>query len=297
MLWKPAWWVAERAKGNTIRSSHGETYAVPPVKLGFSTSAYTVPIPMTTNPPTPTTSVTRTADLAAFVTTRWSLVARAGGPASEERRLALADLCESYWYPVYAFARRKGHAAEEARDLVQGFFADFLEREDVTRADADLGRFRSYLLGAFVHFATNEWNRAQAVKRGGDRQSFSLDHEMAEGRFQGEDHGELGPEASYERAWALSLIESVIVRLRAEYEERGRGEVFDRLRPMLSFDGEAESYQKIAHEMGTTEGAVKVAVHRLRGRFASLLRRAIADTVCDPAEVEEEIRGLFEALG
>ncbi len=252
---------------------------------------------MSSNPPTPSPSTPRAPDLAAFVTTRWSLVARAGGPASAERRAALADLCESYWYPVYAFARSKGNDADHARDLVQGFFADFLERDDVARADADRGRFRSYLLGAFVHFATNEWKRTQAVKRGGDRQSFSLDHELAEGRFQGEGNSELDPEASYERAWALNLIESVIVRLRAEYEDGGKGEVFDRLRPMLSFDGEAENYQKIAKDMGTTEGAVKVAVHRLRGRFASLLRRAIADTVEDQAEVEDEIRGLFEALG
>ena len=233
----------------------------------------------------------------AFVTTRWSLVVRAGQGDEAERRLALSALCETYWYPVYAFARRGGSEVEDARDLVQSFFTRLLERGELARADAERGRFRSYLLACFVHFRTNEWDRANAKKRGGGQVSFSLDHERAEGRFHDEPLDEDDPERLFSRTWARTLLEEVVLRLRNEYAEGGRGELFERLRPALTGEQEAASYRAIAEETGTTEGAVKVAVHRMRRRFGLLLRREIAHTLRDPAQVEDEIRGLFEALG
>lgn len=234
----------------------------------------------------------------AFHTTRWSVVARAkGGGDVEEQRAALSALCETYWYPVYAFARRKGRSVDDARDLVQGFFTRLLEREDLARADAERGRFRSFLLGCFVHFLANEHDRATAEKRGGGRVLFSLDQEHAEGRFRDEPTDEEDPERAFQRTWALTLIENVVVRLRGEYEAGGKGELFEHLRTSLTGDPGVARHAEIAEAMDTTAGAVKVAAHRMRGRFRSLLRREIADTLRDPADVEDEIRGLFEALG
>jgi RNA polymerase sigma-70 factor (ECF subfamily) len=234
----------------------------------------------------------------AFHTTHWSVVARACDDGNLElQRVALSALCETYWYPVYAFARRKGYAVEDACDLVQSFFTRLLEREDLAQADAERGRFRSFLLGCFVHFLANEWDRANADKRGGGRVEFSLDHERAEGRFQDEPTGEEDPERAFLRNWALTLIERVVVKLRGEYEDGGKGELFEQLRTSLTGDPGGARYAEIAEEMDTTEGAVKVAAHRLRGRFGTLLRREIADTLRDPGDVEDEIRGLFEALG
>ena len=233
-----------------------------------------------------------------FATTRWSVVA-AAGPESDERtrRAALSALCETYWYPVYAFARRKGNAVEDARDLVQAFFTKLLERSDLSRADAARGRFRSYLLGCFSHFAANEWDHARTQKRGAGQVGFSLDEEIAEGRYDAEPVDGDDPERAFARTWARTLLEEVVVRLRNEYEEGGKAEMFDHLKPALSGDDDAQSYREIADALGTTEGAVKVAAHRLRKRFGEILRREIADTVNDPADVEEELRGMFEALG
>ena len=183
------------------------------------------------------------------------------------------------------------------RDLVQSFFTRLLERDDLARADAERGRFRSFLLACFVNFRANEHDRASAEKRGGGRPGFSLDRARAEGRFRDEPADEQDPERAFLRTWALTLIEQVVVRLRSEYEDGGKGELFEQLRGTLTGEAGGTRYAEIADAMGTTEGAVKVAAHRLRKRFASLLRREIAATLRDPDDVEDEIRGLFEALG
>lgn len=226
-----------------------------------------------------------------FATTRWSVVAAAGGDA-DERRAALAVLCETYWYPIYAFARRHERAAEDALDLAQGFFAHLLEGADVARADASRGRFRAYLLGAFKHWLSNERDRARAKKRGGD--ALVLDGEDAERRFRAEAAEGDDPERAFERSWARSLLERVLATLRAEYEAGDKGELFERLKPALS--GDAVPYAELARELETNEGALRVAVHRLRRRFGECLRHEIAHTLEDPTEVDEELHGLFEAL-
>ena len=234
----------------------------------------------------------------AFATTRWSVVARAQSHGDEPlRRAALSTLCESYWYPVYAFARRRGHGAEDARDLVQSFFTRFLERDDLASADAERGRFRSFLLGCFENFASNERDRAQAQKRGGGFVGFSLDNDFAENRYQFEPVENEDAERIFIRSWARTLLEDVVERLREEYDNGGKSELFERLKPVLQGDDQAQVYGDLAQSLDTTEGAIKVAVYRLRKRFGEILRRTIADTVTDPAQVEDELQGLFEALG
>ena len=234
----------------------------------------------------------------AFATTRWSVVASAQAHGDERaRRAALSTLCESYWYPVYAFARRKGHNAEDSRDLVQSFFTRFLERDDLALANAERGRFRSFLLSCFVNFSSNEWDRAQAQKRGGGYVGFSLDDTIAEDRFHREPADEEDAERSFMRSWARTLLEDVMLQLRAEYEEGGKATLFESLKHVLQGDDDAKSYREIAEALDATEGAIKVAAHRLKKRFGELLRRAIADTVENSSQVEDEIQGLFEALG
>jgi RNA polymerase sigma-70 factor (ECF subfamily) len=241
--------------------------------------------------------VSTTGGGASFATTRWSVVAAAGrGTDERARRSALGALCEAYWFPVYAFARRKGHRPEDARDLVQGFFTRLLEKDVLAGADAERGRFRSFLLGCFVHYSANERNAANARKRGGGRVGFSLDDAVAEERLSLEPADDDDPERVYQRTWARTVLEQVVVRLRSEYEEGGKGEIYEALEPTLTGDGTASSYREIAAALGTSEGAVKVAAHRLRRRFGEVLRREIADTVEAPSDVEDELRGLLEAL-
>lgn len=226
-----------------------------------------------------------------FATTRWSLVAAANGPAA---RQALAELCRMYWYPVYAFVRRSGRPADDAGDLTQEFFARLIERAGVAGADRAKGRFRSYLLGACRHFLANERDRAAAQKRGGGRAVGSLDVADAEHRYAAEPADGRTPEQIFERRWALTLLDGVLAGLRAEYAAAGQDALFDRLKSSLT--GDAGPYADLAAELGLTEGAVKVAAHRLRRRYRDRLRAAIAETVATPEEVEAEIRDLFAAL-
>jgi RNA polymerase sigma factor (sigma-70 family) len=224
-----------------------------------------------------------------FATTRWSLVAAAKGPAA---RQALAELCELYWYPVYAFVRRRGHSPHDAADLTQAFFARLIETAGIAGADPDKGRFRSYLLGAVRHFLANEHDRAVAKKRGGGRVIESLNLSDAERRYAAEPADGRTPEQLFERRWALTLLDGVLAGLRAEYAASGQAVLFDRLKATLT--GDAGPYADLAAELGMTEGAVKVAAHRLRRRYRDRLRAAIAETADD---VEAEIRDLFTALG
>jgi RNA polymerase sigma factor (sigma-70 family) len=227
-----------------------------------------------------------------FATTRWSLVAAAKDPAA---RQVLAELCGLYWYPVYAFFRRRGHSADDAGDLTQEFFARLIEKAGIAGADRAKGRFRSYLLGACRHFLTNEHDRAAAQKRGGGRVIGSLDFSDAERRYAAEPADDRTPEQLFERRWALTLLDGVLAGLRAEYVTAGQEPLFDRLKSSLT--GEAGSYADLAAELGMTEGAVKVAAHRLRRRYRDRLRAAIAETVETDDDVEAEIRDLFAALG
>ncbi len=232
-----------------------------------------------------------------FATTQWSLVLAAGQRGSPSAEEALARLCALYWYPVFAFVRRQGHPTEEAQDLTQGFFARLIEKGDLSAADRNRGRFRSFLLTNCRFFLANERDRALAKKRGGGRVPLSIDVAVAEGRYeQALAHGET-PERLYDRQWCLTLLEGVLEAVRAEYEASGKQSVFDRLQPFLTGDPDAGSHADAARDLGTSAGAVKVAVHRLRRRYRDELRRRVADTVGSDGDVEDEIRYLLETLG
>ena len=231
-----------------------------------------------------------------FLTTRWSVVQAAASEDTAVSRRALAELCEGYWVPLYAYLRRSGHEAEQARDVIQGFFARLLEKRDL-RADPVGGKFRSFLLASLRHFLSSERERERAVKRGGGRRPLSLDFDDADSRYSQEPSDALTPEKIFERDWALTLIDRTLESVGAEYAARGRGRLFDRLKLAITAQGEEASHKELAVELGMTEGAINVAVHRLRKRFREHLRREIADTLEDPRDVEDEIRELFVILG
>ncbi len=230
-----------------------------------------------------------------FATTRWSLI-QAAAPESPECKRALAELCELYWYPLYSFVRRQGHGAEEALDLTQGFFAGFLEREDVTKAEAERGRFRCYLMVAMKHFLANQHDHREALKRGGGRQILSLDTNLAESRYATEPVDGWSPERLFERRWALQILQIALDRLREEYVAKDREALFNRIRPLLEGTREVP-YREIAGHFDLSEGAVKVTVHRCRRRFGELLREEVASTLKSPDTVDQEIQWLREALG
>jgi RNA polymerase sigma-70 factor (ECF subfamily) len=231
-----------------------------------------------------------------FPTTHWSCVAAAGSDRDDQSREALARLCAGYWYPLYAFVRRRGHGADEALDLVQGYFARLLEKGVLAAADPARGRFRSFLMADCAHYVSHERARAAAWKRGGGLRPVSIDARDAEGRFLVEPAEGLTPEHVFERAWATTLLARVVNQLREEYEAAGRATAFDRLKPVLVGGAAEVPYAQIAAELGTTENAIQAAVYRLRRRYAALLRQQIAATVADPKDVEDEIRDLFTAL-
>jgi RNA polymerase sigma-70 factor (ECF subfamily) len=231
-----------------------------------------------------------------FASTRWSLVVAAGRGDAPEARSALAALCQIYWYPLYAYVRRSGHPADEAKDLTQEFFARLLEKHYLRAADAERGRFRSYLLTAFRRFLSKERHQARALKRGGGRRMLALDFDHGESRFCLEPTTDVTAEVLYERRWALAMLDRVMVRLRDESERVGKREGFDRLKVFLTGEAAVPSYRDVAAELGTTEGAVKVAVHRLRRRFREVVLAEIAQTVSTPEEVDEELRHLFDAI-
>ncbi len=232
-----------------------------------------------------------------FATTRWSVVLAAGERDTPGSREALARLCETYWYPLYAFARRWGHTADEAQELTQEFFSRLLEKHYLGDVRPERGRFRSFLLASLKHFLLNERDRALAQKRGGGQAPIPLEIDTAEGRYRLEPVETTTPETVFERRWALTLLERVLQRLGDEYAETGRAQLFDALKGLLTGQSDAPKYAEIGAALGMSDGAVKVAVHRLRRRFGELLRDEIADTVSDPAEIDDEIRYLFKVLG
>lgn len=228
-----------------------------------------------------------------FVTTQWSVVLAAATASSTTARQALAVLCEKYWPPLYAFIRRQGYSPEDAQDLTQGFFASLLKSESLKNVGPDRGRFRSFLLAAVKHYLSSERKRARAQKRGGGKLPFSLDFTREEDQLHIEPTDPLTPERIFERRWVLALLDSTLARMADEARERGEAETFERLRPYLTREEPLAPYTEVAAALGSTEGAVKVAVHRLRKRFAELLRAEIAETLSNSDTIDEEIQYLF----
>ncbi|HTF88798.1 MAG TPA: sigma-70 family RNA polymerase sigma factor [Planctomycetota bacterium] len=230
-----------------------------------------------------------------FLTTRWSIVRAAGGQDKTLARAALASLCQSYWYPLYAFVRRKGVAAQDAEDVVQGFFAQVLANDNFLRVAPEKGRFRSYLLVCAQNHLANLRDGEKAQKRGEGRAALDIDFSSADTRFGLEATVE-DPNRAFERAWALALLERALVGLEQEYRASDRGALFDVLKPELT-GGTGAGYASYAARLDSNEAAIKVAVHRLRKRYRERLRAEIAQTVADESEIEAEIRDLFAALG
>ncbi len=232
-----------------------------------------------------------------FVTTHWSLVgaAKLDEAGQTRAREALEELCRAYWYPLYAFVRSRGYSAVDAQDLTQGFFARIIETGGFASADRERGRFRSYLLGAMKHFLANEWHRAQTQKRSGQVQFIEWDALDLEARYAGASNLADDPEHLFDREWALETIAGALQVLRDEMKKAGKGDLFDALKGNLT--GEDESpREEIAARLGMSEGAVKVAVHRLRRRYGKLLRAAIAETVSNEADLNDEMRYLVAVL-
>jgi RNA polymerase sigma-70 factor (ECF subfamily) len=231
-----------------------------------------------------------------FTTTHWSVVVAARDAPSAQSALALEQLCRIYWYPLYAFIRRRGFDAHDAQDLTQEFFYRLLDRNYLSAVDYRKGKFRSFLLAALEHFLANEWRRAKAQKRGGHVAFVSINDDTAENRFIQAPSSEAAPEKAYEQAWAMSLLEQSLNRLRAEATSAAKADTFERLKGFLTGDKQPVTYAELARQMNTTEAALKMTVSRMRARYGELLREEIANTVTTPDEVEDELRALFAAL-
>jgi len=229
-----------------------------------------------------------------FTTTRWSLVVAAGQHPSPEAQQALETLCRTYWYPLCAFVRRLGHQPNDAQDLTQAFFTRLLEKDYLQAADPNRGKFRSFLLASFKHFLSKERDRARTQKRGGGRPVLPLDFEVGEKRYHLEPAHDWTAEKIYERRWAFTLLDQVLARLREEFEQTGKATVFNALKGFLT--GEDLPHRQVAADLDMTEGAVKVAVHRLRCRYRELVLAEIGQTVSERGDVDEELRHLFAAI-
>jgi RNA polymerase sigma-70 factor (ECF subfamily) len=235
---------------------------------------------------------------ARFAMTRWSLVMAARDGTPSQARTALADLCEAYWYPLYAYMRRRGYPADQAEDLTQEFFVRFVDKEFLLRdVDRSKGRFRNLLLAAFRHFLTARRRWFRARKRGGGRRILSIDAPDAEGRYALEPADSLTPERQYERDYALTLLKRVLDRLGQEYESKGREKLFESLKSCLVAEQDGVTFARIAEEMGTSPEAVRKEAQRFRGRYRAMLRTEVTRTVSGPGQVEDEIRALFAILG
>jgi RNA polymerase sigma-70 factor (ECF subfamily) len=223
-------------------------------------------------------------------------VLAASSPESTRYQEALEMLCQTYWYPLYAFLRRLGHDRHQAEDCIQGFFANLLEKRGLRLVDPKYGKFRSFMLAALKHFLADQRNRELAQKRGGGWKALSIDFENAENQYALELAHNLSPERLFEKSWALAVLERTMARLKAESAAAGKQKLFDHLKVCLLGVGDSVSYRQMAAELGMTEGAVKVAVHRLRRRYRELLRHEIVQTVATADEADEEIQNLFAAL-
>ncbi len=231
-----------------------------------------------------------------FATTRWSVVLAAGRRSLPEASAALEDLCQSYWYPLYVYVRRRGYTGDAAADLTQEFFSRLLEKNRLAQVDRRKGKFRSFLLASMKHFLANEWDKSQARKRGGGRAPISIELSTAEAAYRLEPVDEITAERAFERRWALTLLDSVLHQLRAEYVAGGRKDLFDGIKGKLTHRDSADGYREIAANLKMSEGAVKVAVHRLRKRYRELLVHEVGQTVTAAGEIDDEIRDLFKAV-
>lgn len=231
-----------------------------------------------------------------FATTHWSVVRAAGKSSSPRYKEAMGTLCKIYWFPLYAYLRRQGYNNNEAEEYTQAFFAQLLEKHGLRLADPKQGKFRTFLLISLKYFLANERNRARAKKRGGGRKLLSLNFENAENRYALEPSHELSPEKLFERSWALAVLERTMRRLSAEAVKTKKQKLLDHLKVFLTVRKNSVPYHKVADELGMSEGAVKVAMHRLRRRYRQLLRDEIAQTVSTEDQIDEEIRDLFAAL-
>lgn len=231
-----------------------------------------------------------------FETTRWTVVLAAGEGDETEAREALATLCRSYWHPVYAYLRARGHARQEAEDLTQGFFTRLIEKDALRHARRERGRFRSFLLASLKNYVANEWDRERAQKRGGERGPVRLETDEIERRLFLDAADRTTPEDLFLEHWTLTLLDRVMAALGREMRERGKEDEFDALKDLLTPQTPGLQYKDIAERLDTTEGAVKVRVHRLRKRFGVLLRREVAEVVASPDQVEDELGALLEAV-
>ncbi len=231
-----------------------------------------------------------------FATTQWSIVLNAGRDSSPQREESLATLCSTYWFPLYAFVRRQGYDSQNSQDLTQGFFAKLLERRDIDGVDRSKGRFRSFLLASMKHYLINEWDKQRAVKRGGRQTTLSLDFEQAESRYALEPSHDTTADAVFDRQWGLTLLDQVRSKLAAEHSTAEQQKQYEQLQSYLTGEPTSQTYRSVAEQLDMTEGAVKVAVHRLRKRFGKLLRELIGETVANESEVDDELRELFSVL-
>ncbi len=225
----------------------------------------------------------------AFPRTRWSVVAKASGGEGDEQQRAWAELFETYWFPLYAYARRRGRSPQDAEDVAQRLFARLFEKDALSRADQEKGRLRSFLLGALKKEIINDVRKEVAQKRGGGAVKISLDAERAEERYANEPVEAATPESEFEKRWALQILEATMADLEAEFAARGKAEQFEAFKPHLSGDAQTGAHAEIAAALGMKEGAVRIAVFRARQRFGQLLRERITDTVASEDEVELEI--------
>lgn len=231
-----------------------------------------------------------------FATTHWTVVLAAGCRSTPQADVALEELCRTYWYPLYAYIRRRGHSNEDAEDLAQAFFARLFEKNYLAGLSSEKGKFRAFLLAALKHFLANEWDRANRQKRGGGVTTLSLNWQSGDTRYQIDPADTLSPDKLYDRAWAVTLLERVITRLREESLADTKAKLFEQLKPFLMVGKSAIPYAEAARALELTEGNVRVAVHRLRRRYRELLREEISQTLSNPAQVDEEMRALFSAF-
>ncbi len=231
-----------------------------------------------------------------FATTHWTAVLTAGKRNTAESDVALEELCRTYWYPLYAYVRRRGYSREDAEDLTQGFFERLLRRNYLESVDSSKGKFRAFLLASLKHFLANEWDRSQRQKRGGGAPVLSLNWQEAETKYQCEPVDEVSPDKLFDRAWAITLLEKVIERLRLETETEGKRALFEQLRQVLTIDGDSIPYAQLSAESGTNVTLLRVWAHRLRRRYRDLLRFEISQTLMNPEQTEEEVKALFAAF-
>ena len=231
-----------------------------------------------------------------FATTRWSLVLAAGGESTEDSRRALEELCSQYWYPLYSYTRRRGYSANDASDLTQAFFVKLLKKKDIGTADANRGRFRTFLLTAMKNFLAGEWRKQNTLKRGGAFHFLSLDFDSAEASYQLEPSHELSPEAVYERRWAMSILETAVNTLQKQYSDSGKSDLFEAFKGSLGGDGEVLPYSQLSKSLGLTEGALRTAASRMRSRWRKRLRELVAPTVSSESEIQDELRSLIASV-